>query len=158
MSKEDFFLKRLTNIANDFMKSEFNTTLDIPLKLNGRFTTCLGRFSYKTYFGKADSEHKIELAKDLLEYYSFETAIDVLKHELVHYGLYKKGLPHQDKDKTFKDFCNARGISLSHTIRQGYKFVYTCSNGCLLETSRKKKKNFYCSHNLPYIYSGKRRI
>lgn len=88
---------QLTSICRELMKEIWGDTLDIKIVLNGRLTRSLGRFVYMNNYAQR-IPLKIEISKRLINgTYNPKTIESVLKHELCHYYLYKKGY------KGFKD-------------------------------------------------------
>jgi SprT-like protein len=143
----------LYSIARDFLEKEFEMELEIPIFINPRLKKVLGYFQYRK--GEA---LKIEMSQEFMGYADDEEVIDVLKHELVHYALFEKGLPHGDSDKEFKDTVDRLGIGRSNTIKLRGKFHKYICDCCGYSYHRKKRlsKGIYCkcSINSNLNYEG----
>jgi SprT-like protein len=128
--------------ARRFLEKEFDMELSIPIFINPRLKKTLGYFQYHRRNGSI----KIEISQEFMNYASDYEVIDVLQHELVHYALYEKGLPHSDGDKEFKDTVDRLGIGRTNTIRlRGEFHNYECDL-CGSTYKRKKRisKGSYC--------------
>ena len=84
------FLKEAKAFANKFLMENFDMRLEIPIKMNGRLSSTLGRYMSRMYFGQF-MPVSIELSKTHLTAAlivgDLEEVYDTLKHELVHYAL-----------------------------------------------------------------------
>jgi SprT-like protein len=101
---------QLFNYGKQYAKEFWDLELNIPIYINGRLTRLLGRFVYNRY---DRTETRIELSKDLVDNFKDEDVLDVLKHELTHWALYKLGKPHNDGHTVFEN----------ELVRVGAKFV-----------------------------------
>ena len=123
-------LEVLEDIAKDFLMEEFGIKLDIPIEINGRLSRSLGRF---ICYPKRKESVKIELSKNLLEFYDDDEVLDTLRHECVHYALFELRKPYRDNDKYFIDTCNRLSVGLTETTEhKGLVHVYKCL-GCQKE-------------------------
>lgn len=115
--------KQLEEYAEAFLQHEYNLDLEIPIKINGRLSRSLGRFKYNM-----NGAIVIEIAKRMVEHYTVDEILDTLKHELVHYALFKLGKPHRDGHHVFENELKKLGISSTNTKRyKGKAHVYKCS-------------------------------
>ena len=57
------FLKQAKTFANDFLNENFNMQLEIPIEINGRLSSTLGRYMAKRTFFDNIMPVKIELSK-----------------------------------------------------------------------------------------------
>lgn len=139
--KYETMLYNLKVEGNEWLKENFDLTLRIPLIANSRFTRTLGSFLYDN-----DAPMRIELSTNLLDA-GYEAAFDILTHELVHYALYMKGKPFDDKDEYFIQTCNSLGVGLSETRSVPTKYyIYVCET-CGYETrSLRKDRDGYYVH------------
>lgn len=137
-------LEALEEIAVTFCAEEYAVSFDIPLRINGRLTRALGNF---TYYKNEKRASRIDLARDLIELYELSEIIDVLKHELIHFCLWKLDLPHKDGNAYFEDELKRHNItSTGHYSCRRDKHIYVCPNcGELFVESRKltEKKYFH---------------
>ena len=118
-------LQDLHRFAEDFLQEEFNMSLDIPIKLNGRLKRAGGRF-----ISRSHSAVEIDLNKTVYEHNPIDVVLDILKHELVHYALFEKGLPYRDGDRVFENTLARLGVSSTNTLRVKTKaHVYKCDCG-----------------------------
>lgn len=133
---------KLTKYANDFLKENYDMHLIVPLKINGRLKTTIGRFRY--YGGTERKPISVELNKFFVENNDMDIVKNVLKHELVHYALYMQGKPDSDGHPVFENELKKLGVVSQSTI-QNYEItykpktivVYTC-NDCKYEHKRKR--------------------
>ena len=73
-------------------------TLGIPIEINGRLRSTLGRFEYDS----RRNPLKISLAKRLFLEENRHLILGTLYHELVHYACYIKGAPYKDGHPYFE--------------------------------------------------------
>ena len=125
-NKDQKIITKLEKHANEFLKKEFNLTLEIPIEINGRLKRAAGRYCCKInqITGEITPE-KIQIARFTIEDNKTEDVIDTLKHELVHYALSVKGEKFHDKDLNFINTCNRLGIGLTHNYKSKYK-IFKC--------------------------------
>lgn len=123
-SGNDALIQELTAFANDWLQQHYGLKLVIPLEIRPTLQTALGYFQYNS-----KGPRKVALAARLFKYYGREVAIDVLKHELVHYALYMLGKPHKDGDPYFENELRKHGITSTGTYeKKGMYHVYACQN------------------------------
>ena len=139
---------QLVEEGKQFLSEEFGLTLGIPIKLNGRLKSTLGRFR-----SRGGSRYRmpidIELAKVTLQN-GYDVALDVLKHELIHYALYELEIPNSDNDREFIQACKERNVSLTRTIQVKQSVaVYECPD-CKAEILRRRK----LASNRRYTHTG----
>lgn len=131
----------LEDIATKFCAEEYAIAFDIPLKLNGRLTRALGRFVYWN-----SGRCQIELAKDLIEKYDLSDIIDVLKHELIHFCLWKLQLPHDDGHPYFEEELKRLGVSATKTNecrRDKHIHKCDCCGEVFVESRKLKQDKWY---------------
>lgn len=137
--------QELCNASRDFLKEAYNLDLTIPIKVNRRLITSLGRFRHYK------SDHKkrplsIELSGKLLEFGTTEQIISTLKHELIHYALYMLDRPYKDGQATFESELKKHDSCSTGTQAVSIKtYVYTC--GCQEYSSyiNRYSKGYRCS-------------
>lgn len=129
-------LEELNKVADEFLREEFQMELDIPIKINGRLTRSLGRFVIKySRHTKQYSDMYIDLAKRMVMHKgNRDVAIDVLKHELVHYALFSKGEPYRDGNPHFESTLRRLGITSTNHYAQ-------CNDTNLLIPANDKERN-----------------
>lgn len=148
-------LSEMKEIANTFLQEKYGMELGIPITINTRIKKALGRFrsrnSTRTPVG-------IEIGSDLINYHSRLTAIDVLKHELIHYAVFSLGKPHKDGDAYFENELKKHGVARTHTYQvRGERHQYKCSkcNQTVATTSRRinvnNKISGCCRNHIIYI-------
>ncbi|MDQ0174448.1 SprT-like protein [Bacillus chungangensis] len=93
----------------------------IPIKINNRLKRTLGRCLIV-----GNEIVKIELSGDLIKYGATQVIIDILKHELIHYVMFVKGLPHSDGDATFEQELLRLGVASSGRYCVGMAVEYKC--------------------------------
>lgn len=106
---------QLQDFARKFLKDTYNLELVVPLKLNGRMKTTCGWFRYKK---RSRVPVVVELNKFFVENNESDLVIDVLKHELIHYALFMKGIPCRDGDYEFEKELKRLGVVSQSTINQ----------------------------------------
>ena len=88
---------------------EHNVELNVPIEVNGRLTSTLGRVRY-LFVNNIYVPINVEFSKKHLELSSKEEIIDTIKHEFVHYYLIKTDpTVRHGHDKVFKAFCTKIG-------------------------------------------------
>ena len=99
--------KELEKYSNEFLEKHYNTSLTVPIKISGRLTSSGGYFRGRISGGVREpmeiqmSERFIASAlHDGQE--GLEAILDTLKHELVHYVLFKQGRDFSDGDDDFE--------------------------------------------------------
>ena len=127
-------LEEIEDIIKEFLWENYKLELKIPISINGRLTSVMGRFTWKKYKGftvdgRVGEPVDIQISKKYLQYGSKDDIVDTIKHEAVHYALFVKGLPHSDGDKHFEEELKRLGVTATET--SSYKFprnvrVYTC--------------------------------
>lgn len=136
-------LERLKQIAQQFTEDEYNIKLNIPIKLNNRLKTTLGRYRET----KAGKPIAIDISSKLLKYADKRVAIGVVKHEAVHYALRQLNKPYNDGDHYFEK--ELRRLNLPSSVHKersvlfvGEKYIFHCKQ-ChrQLMTSIKRVRN-----------------
>lgn len=127
--------------ANLFLQTHFNLLLSIPIIINGRLKRVLGVFR----LNPDRSAKQIELSKTLIESNNEEIILDVLYHELIHYGLHQLHKPFKDSSKEFKQYCQGLGVSLTRTYTGTNTHRYHCAcKTHLIHRKLQLKKGYYC--------------
>ena len=99
--------KDLEAYANEFLEKNYNTNLTVPIKISGRLTSTGGYFKGVIRGGVRESI-EIQLSERFIASpfhdgsEGLEAILDTLKHELVHYVLFKKGKKFHDGDCEFE--------------------------------------------------------
>lgn len=106
---------QLQDFARKFLQDNYNLELVVPLRLNGRMKTTCGWFRYKK---RSRVPVVVELNKFFVENNESNVVIDVLKHELIHYALFMKGIPCRDGDYEFEAELKRLGVVSQKTINQ----------------------------------------
>jgi len=132
----------LTSEAQQFLSMHFQLDLKIPIRINGRLKRVLG--AYKLDAKKQPKQ--IDLAASLIENGDKEIILDVLKHELVHYGLHGQQKPFTDQSKEFKETCRRLNISLTRTYTGANTHLYKCScQKYELQRKLRLNKGYFCT-------------
>lgn len=138
--------QQLEIYAEDFLRENFNLTLDVPLRISKRMKSKLGVFSIKYNRNKVLSS-EIVLSYNFIINNGTEAILDVLYHECVHYALYKKRLPFRDSDPEFINTLERLGISRTRSYKyKGQAFLYECRK-CKYRFSKNMKgyeKRYMC--------------
>lgn len=140
--------------SQKYVKDNFNIDLTVPIEVNGRLSSALGRFI--SYRGQP---RKIELSKTLLEDYDANTIFDVLNHELIHYALCTLKKPYHDHQAYFIDTCKKLNVSLSGVIQAKRVYQYQCDCRILESPTRKHLKHYHCADcKGGFTYIGRRKL
>ena len=143
----------MTRFAYKWLKEHYDVILTHDIDINARLTRSMGRVRIG-YHGI----HSIEISEKLvLDYRLTQDStklIGVLKHELIHYALYKLNLPFKDSDNYFKEQCKLHNAPLSIDGYISKVHAYKCENGHEITRKRKIDTNRYvcgCDSKLKYI-------
>lgn len=156
ISKE--VIKNIEDFSIKFMKDNFDIDFNIPIIIDGRMERKLGTFFYRyDPFNEIRKPVKIKLNKSFvlnaLIMDSFYIVEDVLKHELCHYSLFVKGLPHQDGDEIFEKMLLKTNAPSSGVTPENKRFGNHISKYIKQMTHYKNENNesFYFSNKAQYI-------
>lgn len=156
ISKE--VIQNIEDFSIKFMKDNFDIDFNIPIIIDGRMERKLGTFFYKyDPFNEIRRPVKIKLNKSFvlnaLIMDSFYIVEDVLKHELCHYGLFVKGLPHQDGEETFEKMLLKTNAPSSGGTPENKRLGNHISKYIKQMTHYKNENNesFYFSNKAQYI-------
>lgn len=135
-------VNELNTMAKSFLKSEYQLELEIPIKINGRIKRKAGYF--KRRVNPMTGEQiplEISISKNLIENYTKDEVIGILKHELIHYALFKKELPFEDGHPHFEAELQKKGALRTNELTfKGNAYVYGCES-CDKEFKRIKRVN-----------------
>lgn len=104
----------LVKEAKYFCKKHYGLTFNLPLNINKRLTRTYGYFqcrSRQKVAIKIDISYK--MVATALAFGDFDMVLDVLRHELVHYSLFKLGRDYYDGDEDFESELARLDISAS---------------------------------------------
>lgn len=118
------YLGYLNRTANDFLVENYNLKLRIPILINNRLKATLGRFCYN----KKGEALSIELSSDLIKYGHPYHKLDTLKHELIHYALFEKGIPNSDNDIEFISELKRLKVGATDEVFIGMTHLINCRN------------------------------
>lgn len=147
----------LERCAENFLRSNFNLELEVPIRISKRMKSKLGVFIVKYYGGEAAGS-EIVISESFIANNEQAAVLDVLYHECVHYALYKTGQPYRDSDEAFIRTLDRLGISRTRSYRyKGESFLYECRK-CRYSFSKNMKgyeKRYRCrSCRGRFIYTG----
>lgn len=138
--------QKLEIYANEFLKKNFDISLEIPLRVSKRMKSRLGAFQIK-YRGNNVLSSEIVISYNFISHNQRDTILDVLYHECVHYALYTLGEPYKDSDRTFLNTLKRLGISRTRTYTyKGQSHLYECGR-CKYQFSKNVKgyeKRYIC--------------
>lgn len=149
--------QELTTISKEFIKESYGITLDIPIKVNKRLSSALGRFRYY----RSESKKRplsIELSGRLLEYGTTEQILSTLKHECIHYALYMLDKPYKDGQATFENELKKHNSCSTGTQKVSTKrYIYSCGCQEFESFTNRYSKNYRCRScgndiTLSYVY------
>lgn len=136
--------QELCKVSQEFIKKSYGIDLIIPIKVNKRLSTVLGRFRhYRSESKKRPLD--IELSGRLLEYGSTEQIISTLKHECIHYALYMLGRPYKDGHPVFESELKKHNSYSTRTQRISTKrYIYSCGCQKFESLTNRYAKNYRC--------------
>jgi hypothetical protein len=129
-TKKKQIINDFTKFSNDFLQKEYGLTLDIPIILTQRFKSRLAELL--TYFLPDDKIEKQEIV--FSERYiagsrydpdregSKHSTQNVLKHELVHYALFRLGKNYHDGEDDFEKELARLAIASSGTTANKHNY------------------------------------
>lgn len=149
--------QQLQNYAEDFLRKNFDLSLDVPLRISKRMKSKLGVFSIK-YNRNEVLSSEIVLSYNFIINNDKDAVLDVLYHECVHYALYKKRLPFRDSDPEFIHTLERLGISRTRSYQyKGQSYLYECRK-CRYQFSKNMKgyeKRYMCGKcHGKFVYRG----
>lgn len=149
--------QQLQNYAEDFLRKNFDLSLDVPLRISKRMKSKLGVFSIK-YNRNEVLSSEIVLSYNFIINNDKDAVLDVLYHECVHYALYKKRLPFRDADPEFIHTLERLGISRTRSYQyKGQSYLYECRK-CRYQFSKNMKgyeKRYMCGKcHGKFVYRG----
>lgn len=95
-----------------FLRNNFDLNLDIPIEINARLTRTHGYFSHTQKKALKISMSKKFISSAVLMG-EIDAVIDTLRHELVHYALFKLGKKYSDGDYEFENKLKELNIGAS---------------------------------------------
>lgn len=129
------------------LSDQFNDRFDIPVTINSRLTTTLGRCrSMRQYSDWAPIE--LQFSKKMLESSSEEKVLSVIQHEWAHYYVVKTTRENHGHDYVFKDICARIGCQNNQRVFKGVD---------LKETETKFKYEVWCPDCNKNVATFKRR-
>lgn len=121
--QKDKYEKQLEAYAKKFLEKNYNTYLTIPIKISGRLTSTGGHFKGRISGGVREPMD-IQLSERFIASAlhdgqdGLEAILDTLKHELVHYVLFKQGKDFSDGDYEFESELARLDIGASGSTRK----------------------------------------
>lgn len=110
----DKVLTMLNKEADYFLEKNFEMKKEIPIEINSRLTRTHGNFSY---FVESKKPIKITISKRFVTSAiimgEIDSVLDTLRHELVHYALFMKGLKYSDGEYDFEKKLSELNIGSS---------------------------------------------
>ena len=142
---KDRIKNQLSLFAEDFLLENYGIGLNIPIELNGRLITTLGRFIMHDY-GNSKESIRIELSTKMIEHNEMDFVENVLKHELIHYALFETGYSYRDGDDDFEFELKEHGVySTGEPNAMVKQHVYTCEcKDVEFHQNRKDGHNYRC--------------
>ena len=137
----------LEAVANEFLEENFTLGLYVPLEINNRLTSTLGKVTIEiNRHTRKVTPVRLSLSGKMIKYATREHVIDVLKHECIHYALVMLNKPYNDNDSYFIDTCNRLKVGLTKTTRLSYLYVCShCKEEFQLPTSNKRYTHDKCN-------------
>lgn len=161
-------LEALYEEANEFLWNNYKMTLDIPIEIESleEFPLAEGWFEHT-----GEEACRIVITQTVQVFADDDVALDVLRHELIHYALFRLNRNFSDGEDDFEAELKRLNVSGSETTMIGIYFMYKC-NECggeiphheKLEDWQMVRLNTYCCDaqftdmKRQAIYTGKERI
>lgn len=118
--------KDLQEFAENFLSENYGLSLTHEIKINGRLTKTWGQVAYTHDYSNVVD---ISIAKRVIEYGNDLVVLDTVKHELIHYALWKLNKPFCDSDDYFQNELVKHGATGENEINYiGKLFEHTCEN------------------------------
>ncbi|MEX3625076.1 SprT-like domain-containing protein [Viridibacillus arvi] len=132
--------KTLEVEATEFLDRAYGIELDIPIVINSRLKSTYGCFKFKP---KTREPLRIEIGKNYIENQKWETVIETLIHECIHYALYVQNLPYRDGHPLFEAELKKHGSHSTGTVKYHGKVVqYDCpSCGKVYQKKKRYPRN-----------------
>lgn len=152
-------VNEMVEFAKEFLRNEYGLDLEIPIKVNNRLSRSNGRFlTIKQVSTNRSRAHSIEISGKILKYDTKDFVLGTLKHELVHYALFRKGAPYRDGDTYFENELKRVGAPSTMTRQSSApRPTYRCTGcGNVHISSRRFNVNNYVSTccRRSYEYEG----
>ena len=152
---------QIEKYAKNFLKQAYNLDLVVPIEVNSRLKTTLGRFRYTRTTKKPV---KLEFSKNYIVNGKLEDIQGTIKHECIHYALFMLGKPFNDGQPLFESELVKHGSHSTRTVRLAIERninLYKCK--CGTHTTKRALRNngrFHtctkCKQNL--VYLGKEKV
>lgn len=124
----------LNKITQEFKETveKAGCQLDVPVQINGRLTSTLGRVMYR-----GNIPFKVEFSKQFIDTSTDESVHQVILHEAAHYIAAKRSGVCHHHDGYFKMICAEIGCTNDQTkthvertvaLEKIYKYVVYCPN------------------------------
>lgn len=101
--EKEKFTKEMEIYAQNFLKENFNMSIEIPIVIDGRLTRTGGSYHHTIKKPIMIKVSERFMYGALLDNEGVEAILDVLKHELVHYALHMQGKDYNDGQKEFEE-------------------------------------------------------
>ena len=124
VQQDRWIIHQFTQIAKKFLKENYDMELGIPITINGRLKSVYGRFRH---MGNRKQSVRIEMSRNYIEHQEWNTVVETLKHELIHYALYELDKPYRDGTAYFEAEIQKHGSHSSGTVKyKGKVQEYEC--------------------------------
>lgn len=133
----------LQQFAEQFLQKNYGITLTIPVKINNRLRTTLGRYVYSS----TGTPIKIELAGSVITYGTKETIHNILKHECIHFAFHKLNKKMEDGDPCFEAELIKHNAPSTHSLKVGKFYIFQCE-----KCSKKSETNIKNVKKYPQKY------
>ncbi|RRG18504.1 SprT family protein [Weissella viridescens] len=128
--------EELQSLVEQISLSDFERPFAHRAIFNRRLRSTGGRYLLAT--------HNIEINLKMLTDFDDETLRGVIQHELIHYHMHTQGLPHQHRDRAFKEELARTGaLRFAPAKPETAKWHYQCANGHDIYRNRRMNVNRY---------------
>ena len=138
-------INQIEKICQYYMKELWNDKFEIPVEISPRLIRSLAYFRGVTSATGKRTSIKIVVSQSALTNHSTSTIINVIKHELTHYYLFKTGQNYRDGDKRFEDELIKIGSTSTGTITKVgelYEVKCKCCNKVVMTTQERLTRKF----------------
>ena len=124
--KKKEMIKMLEGVAKELLATGFEVPLElgIPIEISKKMLHCRGLFYYKNSKEAKVIRLSHELVLGSILDDDFETLLDTLRHEVVHYALFMLGKGFDDGEKDFEEAVDRLGISSNSEDDSKYTHYY----------------------------------
>lgn len=165
------------DIAKKFLKEHYGLDMDINIVENKRLKRSYGRFVIRINRRTNNETLKIDLCPITVKYATIDTLTDTVKHECIHYALYKLCRGYKDGCEDFENELKKHLVTSNYNKNNNnikevkYKAIFKCKKcSKLLGTDllnvtnkvMKERVSVCCKSDIEfverYVFNGEEKI